>query len=289
LAAIGEPDAGYVGGTTLIDLSGIPSGLPGWNLLNSVTDGVLTVSFSPGVLKLSSGEWANWSSPPFAETAVPDVLFSDFARDLTLQLSRSVSTFGFEIAPNPWSQHTYTVEFIDSSVPTIVETIVQDAHGLEGARLVASELPATVDRIRISGSADFAIAQIRYAFEAEPLLSVQIEIPGTVNLKSHGLIPVVLLGSAEMDVTEVDVGTVAFGPGSAAPSHARSNGNGNREVGHLEDSNGDGVPDRVFHFNLMDTGLTPESREVCLVGATLEGFPFQGCTPVRVIHPGRLK
>lgn len=281
LAAVPAPDVAYLGSTTLIDISTLSN----LALLPSVTDGSLTVAFAPRMMKVSSGVWASWSSPPFAETSAPHVLFSDFSNIVTLDLSQPVTTFGFEIAPNPWAPHTFTVDFIDSSGPTIVETIVKDAHGFQGSRLVASDLDLPVNRIRISGTADFAIAQLRYAL-GESTVAVDIEVPGTINQRSRGLIPVAILGSSAFDVMQVDGATIAFGPGAAAPAH--SLGNPRIFSGHLEDTNGDGITDLLAHFRQVEVGLTSDDTEGCISGATLDGNSFEGCAPVRVINPGRL-
>lgn len=97
------------------------------------------------------------------------------------------------------------------------------------------------------------------------------EAPPSINPRSHGVIPVaVLTGSGAcddplcfMDATSIDPGTVFFE--DAAPVDWA-----------LEDVNGDGLLDLLFHFRTQDTGLqcgflVPGAA--CLGGLT---FPTAG-------------
>ncbi len=117
--------------------------------------------------------------------------------------------------------------------------------------------------------------QLAYA-NAE-LLLIDIDIkpgsdPNSINSKSMGLVPVAILSSANFDATSVDVGTVKFGPGQAAPVHS----------GHLEDVNGDGLLDMVVHFVQKDTGLSSGDAEAVLIGFTFGGLEFCGMDAVKV-------
>ncbi len=63
------------------------------------------------------------------------------------------------------------------------------------------------------------------------------------------MIPVAILGSADFDVTNVDVTTVKFGPAEAVPFKGKA---------AFEDANVDGYVDLVFHFRVRDTGITED-------------------------------
>lgn len=113
-------------------------------------------------------------------------------------------------------------------------------------------------------------------------LHVNVDIkPGSntnvINLKSTGSVPVALLGSADFDVTSVDLGTVKFGKmhemDSGAPALRSA----------LQDINGDGYMDRVFHFKISLTGLEPGDTMACLHGMTLDGTHFCGHDSVKII------
>ena len=91
-----------------------------------------------------------------------------------------------------------------------------------------------------------------------------------VNPESKGVIPVAVLGSMDFDATQVDFSTVEFGPGKASPVHD----------GHVENVNGDGFDDMVFHFNTQDTGITCGDTEATLLGETFGGDAFTGTDSV---------
>jgi hypothetical protein len=102
--------------------------------------------------------------------------------------------------------------------------------------------------------------------------------PNAINPGSGGLVPVAILGSAELDVQHVDVTTLAFGPDGAQPAHAVG--------GHLEDVNGDGFADLVSHYPVKETGIAAGAAEACLrgqIGAT----PFEACDAVKTVPDRR--
>lgn len=162
LTPIPSPDAAYLASTTKIDISSIPNG----TLLNSITDGVQTVTFATQVQKLSvpSGGWATWSSPPQSESATPDVLFTS-AESQTLTLSVPASTFGFELETNFGGTTPVIADFYSGN--TLVGTITRDVNFYEGALLFAgTTCGPCIDKVVITSVPEalgFAIAQVRYS------------------------------------------------------------------------------------------------------------------------------
>ena len=116
-------------------------------------------------------------------------------------------------------------------------------------------------------------------FQVDPwLIEVTLDIkPGSdtnpVNLKSKGVIPVAILGTADFDVDDVDVSTVTFGPDGASESHGK---------GHYADVNEDGYTDLVLHFSTQACGLTTDDTSATLGGYATDGTPLTGTDVVSV-------
>ncbi|MBF8296994.1 MAG: uncharacterized protein HW389_3539, partial [Bacteroidetes bacterium] len=91
--------------------------------------------------------------------------------------------------------------------------------------------------------------------------------PNSINLKSNGVTPVAILTTSIFDAKGVDPLTVRFGPKGAKESHGK---------GHIEDANGDGIPDMVLHFKTQETGIESGQTVVMLTGKTLTGRDIIG-------------
>ena len=123
----------------------------------------------------------------------------------------------------------------------------------------------------------------------DPAARAEIDIkPGSdsnpIIPSGRGKLPVAILGSDIFDVVDVDVATLAFGPGAAAPSHDLTMPDAFDD--HLRDVNDDGFTDLISHYRIEDTGIQPEDREACLTGETLDGTPFEGCDAVLTVRAG---
>jgi hypothetical protein len=110
------------------------------------------------------------------------------------------------------------------------------------------------------------------------VLLIEIDIkpggfPNSINPGSRGVIPVALLGSEDIDPTDVDVTTLRFGPTEAAPDHS----------GQLEDVNYDGIMDLVVHFRTQETGIQCGDTEAILTGSLLTGVLLEGTDSIRTI------
>jgi hypothetical protein len=115
---------------------------------------------------------------------------------------------------------------------------------------------------------------------ASSIISVTIDIkpgsdPNAVNPTSQGVIPVAILGSAEFDVTNVDVTTLAFGNGGATPRH--------KQGGHFGYVNDDAFLDLLSHFGTQDSGIAAGDTEACLTGELIGGTLFEGCDSVQTV------
>jgi hypothetical protein len=95
-----------------------------------------------------------------------------------------------------------------------------------------------------------------YLVVLEPESGMEIDIkPGdeqnNVNLKSNGVVPVAVLTTDQFDAATIDPATAQFA--GAAPKHWS-----------LEDVDGDGDDDVMFHFRTQELDLTEDSTEATL-------------------------
>ena len=117
-------------------------------------------------------------------------------------------------------------------------------------------------------------------------IQVQIDIkPGSdansINLGSHGLIPVAIFSNAGFDATEIDADTVELAGSSVAVR-----GKGNKLMASTDDVNGDGFIDLVIHVSTIN--LDPEilqSGTATLIGNTETGKSIEGSDSITLVPP----
>ena len=113
--------------------------------------------------------------------------------------------------------------------------------------------------------------------------------PNSLNLNGNGVVPVGVFGSNAFNVADINVSSVVAGVDadsdgeidvSALPAAAVHGG-------HIEDIDGDGINDIVFHFREFELGIditTPgnEILDVLLVGELNDTTAFAGVDVVRI-------
>jgi len=105
-----------------------------------------------------------------------------------------------------------------------------------------------------------------------------------INPFSRLLVPVALLGSDDLDVADVDVTTLAFGPNGASPAFDLTN----PWVYFFShwDVNGDGNKDLLSHYRTEETGIAVGDTEACLTGETSDGTKIKGCDAITTCGHG---
>ncbi len=105
--------------------------------------------------------------------------------------------------------------------------------------------------------------------------------PNSINLGKKGVIPVAIFTTSkadgdavDFDVTDIDVGTVTFGPGNAPMVHKKA---------HLSDIDGDGDTDMVLHFDTAAAQIAAGDTSADINGKLLNGKEFKGSDSVRTI------
>jgi hypothetical protein len=115
--------------------------------------------------------------------------------------------------------------------------------------------------------------------EPEPIVPL-IDIkpgsdPSSFGANSKGKIPVAVLGSADFDVNDLDDSTVLFGdkPNTGAEPFKKAG---------IEDVNGDGFNDKVYHFPFQQTNLDPGDKIGYLSGK-INGQDFVSSSDVNIV------
>lgn len=126
--------------------------------------GPFTFSTPMSERSVPNGGWATWNCPPATESCTPNVLYTNGATTLTMTISGSFNTIGFELEPDIFQQETVTATFFASDGTSF--TLSLNPNGSAGALLYAVQddtAGSTITSVVIVDTAgdDFAIAQLR--------------------------------------------------------------------------------------------------------------------------------
>ncbi|UCB42133.1 MAG: hypothetical protein JSV77_06590 [Dehalococcoidales bacterium] len=122
-------------------------------------------------------------------------------------------------------------------------------------------------------------------------IEVEIDIkpssdPNSINMHSHGVLPIAILGAADFDVYTINPETANIdGIGVTTRGSAKSP----KLAISYEDVNGDGLLDLIMFFNVQELVendvLTEETTELMLQAETNDGVPIWGIDSVRIVPP----
>ena len=166
-------------------------------------------------------------------------------------------------------------EYYSASVPAAAYTVSDDSDpypsiDVEGWSNVLGEHTLTVTATDFAGNVGTAsviywVGPIQVTIDIKPGSD-----PNSINLGSKGVVPVAVLTTTNFDASTVNPEMILFA--GAAP-----------EKWHLEDVDGDGDIDLLFHFATQKLNLTGSSTEATLTGQTAGGQEITGTDSVRIV------
>lgn len=126
------------------------------------------------------------------------------------------------------------------------------------------------------------VAKIDFSDRFDPVCIVDVDIDirpfsrkNVVNPMSKGKITVLLFGSEDLDVRDVDPDSLGFGPNGAPVA-----------IGpFFKDRDHDGFEDLVALYRIPETGIAFGDTEACLTGETFAGTQIEGCDTIHTV-PG---
>jgi len=205
----------------------------------------------------------------------------EFVRILTGQVREFAYSFDFDV---PLSLEADTVYWLALNMgPTNFDIVWRGAAAFGDVQGNTSVL-GSVSSLPDPGPQDWNTASrsdksfFLTGVPVPELIAVDLDIrPGSdlnpINPMSRGVIPVAILGSDSFDVADVNVTTLAFGPGAAALAH--------RGGPHVKDANHDGLDDLLAHFPTEEADIAFSDAEACVTGELLDGTPLEGCDSIR--------
>lgn len=103
--------------------------------------------------------------------------------------------------------------------------------------------------------------------------------PNSINLGSHGVIPVAILTTEDFDATTVDPDTVELAGSSVA-----IRGNGKRALASFEDVDDDGDIDLMLNVETENLSLETGATEATLTGETFDGQAIIGSDTIVIVN-----
>lgn len=142
---------------------------------------------------------------------------------------------------------------------------------------------AAGDTVDLSDPFAFTLPAEAPAILVSTALNVTLDIkpgsyPNSINLSSGGVVPAAILSTSTFDARTVDPDTLFLAGASVGMV-----GKSGRSLCHVEDVNGDGLPDLVCNFETAQLMLQPGDSVAVLVGSTMGGVAIRGQDTVRIV------
>lgn len=103
--------------------------------------------------------------------------------------------------------------------------------------------------------------------------------PNSINLGSHGVVPVAILTTDEFDATTVDPDTIELAGASIA-----LRGNGSRLLASYDDVDDDGDVDLMLHVETENLQFETGATEAILTGKTFDGRDISGKDTIVIVN-----
>ena len=112
-------------------------------------------------------------------------------------------------------------------------------------------------------------------------IRVTIDVVSSIKTGKRGVVPVVVFGGEDLDVADLDVISLRFGPDGAATAHDLTEPATWNE--HLDDVNRDGFMDVMTHYHVDESGIAPGDESADLLGLTLDRRPLKASGAIQTI------
>jgi len=163
------------------------------------------------------------------------------------------------------------VNFSADAEDIVDGTFAASCLPISGSTFPLGETTVTCSAVDNAGN---AAEDALFTITVELVLGVEIQSV-KLNLGKNGVLPVVVPGSSDVDVTRIDVSSLEL------------NGAGAAHDGHIDDVDGDRIDDLMVHFPVPELAIAPPPADGDVVTLTLtgelnDGAPFEGADDVMV-------
>jgi len=208
---------------------------------------------------------------------------ADAGPDLTLFSGESAVLDGSGSSDQDGDSLSY--HWSQKSGPTVSLNNAQTVHPSFTAPLVSVFTTLKFQLIVNDGQADSAPSTVIVTVVPRPDIQIDI-LPGVYpnviyKNRPNELIPVAILGSNSLSVSDIDLSSLRFGPNLAIAKSTEH-----------KDVNGDGITDLVGNYRVGDAGMGASSTKACIVGTVSDSsssanVSFKACDSVSITNASK--
>jgi hypothetical protein len=199
------------------------------------------------------------------------------AEHLSIEVTES-GTYQIEVYGYTAATYGISIEVTASAGSSAVSSELGRAARGTGVSGLLMKAALTKVRRTVPVVSPSSTPQTQIALPPAPFSQVEVEIdikpgsyPNCFNNDGHGVIPVAILGSEDLDVHEVNVATLSL-EGMAVAARGKAD----KLLAAYEDVNGDGRVDLVIKIEDVDGVFDPGTGTATLTGQLLDGTLIKG-------------